>query len=394
VRRPRSRFLGPAAGLLLCVGARAPVFGDGRSADAPAFRPLSTSEWVAQDGRRHLLYTPEFVPPADLADGAAKFGFAGVKVDARGRVLFPEPAAGLGLVREALSYLDSPPPQVQVRIAVVETHCRSRRERGGHGLFDVESLEGGGDAFFRTLRATFEPESWLRSRLSPQPFEGSNVAFGPGSGEDGDSDLVLRALVHEGEARFVACPILLCSEGIPAVVESAVDLPITLFTEAQGVLAGKLTTEKAGVRLEVTAERVGTDHVTLLVHPWLRQAAVLESDTTGLPLPTLVTREAKTRVTIPDGRTVIVGGQQTFGRLRIRRGLALPGCVPSLDALDASSLPIDPLLASNNAENDELEILFCATARIVRCGRAPPPVVPPCEARRLAAGVSRIRAVR
>ena len=222
-------------GLCLAAAALSTSTSTARAGDPTreAFRPLSAAEWVGADGRHRLLYAPQFLPAPDLLQDAKKFALEGVDLDldaVRGRVLFTTEERRMPGVREALRFLDAPLPQVLVRVGIIETIRRSRRQTGGHGLFDRDEPAGAPETFFRGVRYDFEPDAWLRSQLtSAEPFEGSSVAFGGSSSATGTTSLVLRALVHQGEARFVADPILLCSQGLPAVMESSIDLPETVF---------------------------------------------------------------------------------------------------------------------------------------------------------------------
>ena len=100
----------------------------------------------------------------------------------------------------------------------------------------------------------------------------SQVAGGPFAGA---VDAVLRALSHEGEAEILSSPTIVVTQGVPAVVSARLLLPATLFHRSGGagatVVARDTVSEEAGVRLEVTAEWIGRDHLVLRLHPWVRQ---------------------------------------------------------------------------------------------------------------------------
>ena len=133
----------------------------------------------------------------------------------RGRLLLTAAGTAIPAAREALDWLDAAPPQVLVEVSVVETLRRRRSETGGHLLFDRDLAAGAPDTFFRGLRYDFEPDSWLRSQLvGERPFGGVSVAGGQKGASgllSGAVDSVLRGLVTEGEADFLACPSIACT---------------------------------------------------------------------------------------------------------------------------------------------------------------------------------------
>lgn len=366
--------------VLFAPGLVRPVAAEGPAPAGRAFVPVDETSWLGADGRLRTLYRPRFVPAGDLFADAKAFGMAGVDLaldPVRGRLLLTGGEDALGGAHEALAFLDVPRPQVLVRVGVVETIRRARRQSGGHVLFDRDEPAGTPNTLFRGIRFDFEPEDWLRTQVvGGRAFEGASVAFGSERDKGplaGTLDAVLRGLAHSGEASYLAEPVLVCTEGVKASVEASVELPATVFTQVGTTVTDRSVTEKAGVRLEVTAERVGRDHVTLRVQPWLR--AVVEERAPDGPesYPTLAIREIDARVTLADGDTVLVGGLETFRRGRSREGLSLGERLPALDGL----------LAATAREGEATEVLFLVYVRILVPGRDPAGMLPPSEAERL-----------
>ena len=383
--------------LLLCGGAsgRGAAAGEAPRAAPPPFVRGDDTSWRGADGRLRWLYRPRFLSAADLLAGTAAFGLPGVDLavdPGRRRLLLTAAEPALDGAREALEFLDVPTPEVLVEVSIVETLKRTRCASGGHVLFDRDIPEGAPDTFFRGLRYDFEPDAWLRSTLVGQrPFEGGSVAFGQASPSGtlaGTVSAVFRRLATEGEADFLAQPALACTQGVPASVSATTALPTTVFSAATAGPGGfaittELRSEKVGVSLEVTAERIGSDHVTLLLHPWVRR--VTETSAVGGPVgaPVLESREASTRVVLYDGDTTLVGSIGSLGRLRSRRGL------PGLDRLHG----VDSVLSARDGETRDSEILFLVRASILRPGRTPAPTMPPSEVARLMGVRSRARLI-
>jgi type II secretory pathway component GspD/PulD (secretin) len=326
------------------------------------------------DVPEHWLYLPRFLPAPALLEDAMRLGASPetVALDAgRGRLLLTATERDLPALVDVIDFLDTPAAQAHVRLAVVETLCTARAASGGHALFD-RSAGDGPDTVFRGVRADFEPEDYLRSLLpGVAPFQGTDVRFG---GEEGGAfDAALRGLLHRGEADLHACPHVLLTEGVPATIESTVELPGEVFVATRDSLTVQVAPrEKAGVRLEALAERVGSDHVVLQVKAWLRQATATPADR-GNPLhPTLVVREISARLTVGDGETVVAGGLSAFERSNVRQGLPTLARLPALEAV----------LAARERSSARTEIVFLVSASVRTPGRLPG-AVPPGEPERL-----------
>lgn len=355
-----------------------------RAGDAPAAasggRPSAFGDdsWRGADGRLSRLYRPRFVPAESLLADVMALGVSGVDLalDVRhARLLLTASDAELGRAQDALDWLDVPPPEVLVDVAIVETVSRCQVESGGHGLF-ARGPEGP-NTFFRGVRSDFEPDSWLRSELlGARPFEGTSLDLASdaaGGALAGTLELVLRGLSHRGEADFLANPSLVCTEGVPAEMHATLELPATVFGQAGVVVSNHTVVEKAGVQLVVTALKVGADQVTLRIHPWLRQLALARDPQGPDSYPVLAIRELDTTVTLADGEEIVLGGLESIDRARSRTGL------PGLERLPA----IDSLLSGRWREQFQTDILFHVRARILRPGRAGASILPPAELERL-----------
>jgi type II secretory pathway component GspD/PulD (secretin) len=335
------------------------------------------------DGRLRALYRPRFLPAPELLEDAVALGLGPVEAavePARGRLVLTGTDDDVAAAREALLFLDAPRPEALVKVAVVETVRRERAQGGGASLFDRTE----GDGFFRGVRTTFEPEDWLRAELLGGLFRGTSVGFEGGhEGLDGTFASVLRGLAEGSEASFLAEPSLVCTEGVPAVVESSVLLPVPTFRREAGTVTVGVVHEPAGVRLEVLAERVGADSVTLRVRPSVKQVSAFETPEGAVATPVFAVREADLRVTVGDGETVVVGGLDHVRRRRARD--SVPGLPPPWG--------LDGVLSSSAREGELSEVLFVVSVRVLVPGRDPAGTLPPGEAERLLHRGSRARVV-
>ena len=355
----------------------------------PTLRAAGPDAWQDAEGRIHRLYRPRFLAAPDLFADVQSFGLTPVDVSldpVRSRLLLTCDPKALDRALEALAWLDVPTPEVLVEIAIVEVARRGLTESGGHLLFDRGAPEGSPDTFFRRLRYDFEPDSWLRSQLlGGTSFQGTSANFGHSEADGwlaGTVGAVLRGLAHEGEAEFLTAPSLVCTEGVPAHVEATTTLPVSLFLRKTGqtpVVEVKGVTERAGVVLEVLAERIGTDRVRLAIHPWIRQVESSSSEVGPASYPVLSVRELSTTVELADGETIVVGGIAGLDRLGSRGGL------PGLNRLPA----VDSWLSAHSKGCASTDLLVLLKARILRPGRAAAPFAPPGEnARRCGPGAA------
>jgi Flp pilus assembly secretin CpaC len=367
------------------LGSMPPVLARADEAQAPApsvVDPFDGS-WVEADGKTRFIYRPRFVPASELMAGAKSINLGPVDVafeGVRSRLLLTGARPRIDDALAALAFLDVATPEVLVDIVVVETACRSRVETGGHTLFD---RTGGPDTFFRSFRHDFEPEAWLRSQLvGDRPFEGGSVVLGDSSSSGafaGTVEAVLRGLAHDGASDIVARPSLVCTEGVPAHVESALALPGLMFQRdpaydrTSNVETRRAISEKAGVMLDVTAEFVGSGGARLRIHPWVRRVAAPEAEAGPLSLPVLAISELVTTIHVADGETVVVGGVQGRRRVRDRNGL------PLLDRLPA----LDGAISARFADDEVTDLQVLVRVRILTPGRSPPRYVPPGESGRL-----------
>jgi type II secretory pathway component GspD/PulD (secretin) len=378
------------------------VCADEGEPEAPS-RPLSP--FVTEDGEVRTIFRPEFRAATTLLSNLGQFEIEGLRVELVGpRVPSPDPKQPpvpsrlllggrpevIARARELLGHLDVPRPAVMVSLLAAEIRSISRRQRGGHFLFDRTLSPDLPKTLFRGAASNFEPDAYLRSALIGQePFGGTSIRFGHVGQkllDDGAFELVLRMLVDRGDAEFLAWPTIFCTEGTPGTITSAVLVPQRVLTQADqdGISRVEGRTERTGIELKATPFRVGSDAVVLDLETELRLAEPTRGgQLTASPL-VVRTRRVRTRVTVRDRETLFLGG------LKLRRVLHGGRGVPLLSELPG----IDVLTSSDEGEVLETELVLLVRARIVVPGGSRVPtrhhggggVLPPGRARRLDAG--------
>jgi hypothetical protein len=309
--------------------------------------------------------TPEWNFHLDKWDAATRLELEPVRVPSG--LLLHGPTADVEHLEAMLVRLDRPAPAVAVGITVAEVRCEGRSESGGHLLFSRDAAPESPDTFYRGTSADFEPESWLRARLTGvMPFQGTSVTFGRFEANDGLFEYVLRGLALRQEAEVLAQPCLVCTEEYACGLESVVQVPARTLVAGIPVPTIEIRPLDAGVRLGLRAVRIGTDSAVLDLRVELRTAEP-RPEADAIPGSFVVRRrELATRVTVRDGESVVLGGLRLTRRLCDRRNEPLFSSVPVLDTL----------VSGRGAEIRRTELLFVLSPRLMAVGQPAAPCTP------------------
>lgn len=361
--------------------------GPPRAKSAETVPPSHISDWIPEDGGVQVgadgvarsIFQPEFRGVPSLLTGMAKYGLKGIVVKplppyvhvhgapakaapVPSRLLLVGPdEATVRQARAILRRLDAPPRMAFVSILASEVRRSSRKESGGSLLYDRSTGSNPSNTVFRGFSTSFEPESYLRSNLTGvMPFEGTSVSFGDLDAGGGLFAYTLRMLSHVGCSQFIAWPNLVVSEGRPAVMESLRVVPQTLLTSSASGSVSYIK-EQVGLKLRLTAVRIGRETAVLDLDIWLR---IPEEADDGLGLVgtlRLKQRQVRTRITLRDREPLMLGGLILHHARRSRRGLPRP----------KSLAVLDPLHSALACEGRDTEICFLIRMRSVTPGHTP-----------------------
>lgn len=350
------------------------------------------SPFLGPNGEVRSLFRPEFRSAPSLLDDIARFGIEGLdafligptvpppvpgKPQVPSRLLLRGPAEVVSRAREVLAFLDVPRPAVVVSLLVAEVRAIKDFERGGHVFWDRNAVEGTPDTIMRGAFGDYEPESFLRSSLTGYaPWQGTSVTFGNGPSDwaqNGVFELVLRMLQEERQATFLAWPTVVCTEGIPGTIESVLRQQDRVVTNSGSYVVVRTAELMTGITLTVTPVRIARDAAVLDVVADISHPEP-ESQSNNSPALRRSQRiRVKTRVTMRDRESMLIGGLRFRRRLGEKLGDPIFGDIPVVD-LAAST---------KRKECVDTDLLILLKGRVLVPGPSVGPFLPPGEARRL-----------
>ncbi len=243
--------------------------------------------------------------------------------------------------QQLIEFLDKRRPQVMIeaRIVVIDT--------SDDYTLGVEV--SGGD---RTgIRKLFAFSSYGLSTVTPAT---GALAITPGTGFNGTlvdpatADVVVRALATHRRARVLSSPKILVDDNAEGTLESVNEVPFTSVNASQTVATTSFAGfAKAGTTIVVTPTISEGEHVNLDYTVTLN--SFTGPGSTGVP-PPRQTNEISSRVTVPDGYTIIVGGLTQKNVSSTLNGIPYLERIPVIRALTS--------LAANNTRDSSLFVFL------------------------------------
>ena len=259
----------------------------------------------------------------------------------KGRVVVYSPANmvvitdtkdGLMRIAEALERLDVPPPQVRIKVRVVELSASGMFEYG----FGYTQDRSGKRGVLKQLVGTLHPKSYLDS-LKPgaHEFQGSTYVLKMGGKDAGNIDLVVRAFREIGDVKIHACPDILVSQGKAASIHSGQEVPYTTISVSGTTVNYGVRFKPVGVTLEVVPELVDYEGVRLRIKAEISSVTgwTDPSQVGGISNPIISKRTAQTTVYARDGRVLVIGGLINERIILARRYIPILGDIPILGYL-------------------------------------------------------------
>jgi type II secretion system protein D len=216
-------------------------------------------------------------------------------------------------VREIITELDHPVPQVLIKVLLAEvTHDNSADFGVDYSILNTRS-NGLGQSFNQTFG---NPGSGLIVNLVENKINAT-----------------LHALATQGKLDVLSRPYILASDNQEASILVGQEVPLVTGTNvsALGQTFNNITYQDVGIILDVTPHINPDGLVTLDVAPTISQltaqTVAVGPDTTA---PVIAQRSAQSRVAIKDGQTIVIGGLMEDRKTETINKIPILGDIPVL----------------------------------------------------------------
>lgn len=210
-------------------------------------------------------------------------------------IVVAEPAVQ-AMYEELITSLDRRRPQVLIEAKVVSIDTSDDFQLG----IDVSGLHHHGLlAFTSQGLSKVDPVSGALSVVPGLGFNGALI-------DPNSADVVLRSLSNHRRAKVLSAPRILVNDNATGVLTSVSEVPYTSVNASQTVATTSFAGfAKAGTTINVTPHIGEGDHVQLEYTVTLN--SFTGAGASGVP-PPRQTDEVESKVVVPDGHTIIVGG--------------------------------------------------------------------------------------
>ena len=248
----------------------------------------------------------------------------------RGTIIVRAPVAVLERVALLLKELDVRKPKVLIEAAIVELRVSKDFDLGVE-LASVDRPTGDPRFFGSTsvgISSLLDTDNdgVIDARV---PIPGPGVVAGIFKNSFGDIPLLIKALEQKTAVRVLAAPMVIADDNEEATFTAAEKVPVATFTTTQSttdvVSFGKF--EEAKIELKIKPNINEEEGYLRLQIDQIQEAFQGDPVSANLP-PSKITRELHAVLTVPDRRTVAVGGLSNNRIQRGRRGVPILQHIP------------------------------------------------------------------
>jgi general secretion pathway protein D len=286
----------------------------------------------------------------------SKDGRVGV-LEREDRLVVTDYAENLDMVEKVLLRIDQPRPQVRITALIYDISLQDM-EQLGLNLTKVGFNVGGSSVDAAVGTSPFNSLTLADGAMTALEGAGKgNIAIGT-LGTDFDINAVLLCLKQAKDARLLADPNVAVLDNELAVFQSVQEIPIQQLTEtAQGGNIGTTAFKEAGITLTVTPKIAADCTISMEVSPVFSRH--VGNDEAGQPI--IDRREARTRLRVANGQTIVIGG------LRQREDLGQFNGIPYLMDLKY----VGRLFRSRSTTVRESELVVFISPEIIHCDEEP-----------------------
>jgi type IV pilus assembly protein PilQ len=252
--------------------------------DSPSFAILSATEVI------QLNYLRAQDVPLVLSSFYAPFLRVNQETNTLAVTASPEI---LARIKEDLSRIDIPPKQIMIEAVVTEFSQDARKELGLDYSW-IGAKEG------KSLSIIAPFTELLDSTLGNLIYK----RHGAGRGWSYDIIGILKTFIDDGKVKIRANPRIATVEGHKATIFIGREQYYSLVTGQVGYQYAQLEKILSGVSLTITPYLAENGDITVEIEPEV--ADVVGTGTDNLPV--LAKRAVKTKIRVPEGETIVIGG--------------------------------------------------------------------------------------
>ena len=257
---------------------------------------------------------PRFLSAEEVPKLLPKFYDKYVRVDAQANALTITAAKSvLDAFAEDLEAVDRPAPQIMIDAMVVEMSTDASHSLG---------LDW-------TWKWTKGNETYRISKLPPQGFDSLFVAVLTKVQSAFDLRATLRALEAKGKVKVRANPRVATAEGREATIRIARESYFSLVQGSVNFPYFSLEKIATGITLKITPHLGASSEITTDLKTEVSD--VIASGINGLPVTNV--RSVETRIAVPNGETIRIGGLRSQLERKEENRIPLLGEIPVLGAL-------------------------------------------------------------
>lgn len=237
----------------------------------------------------------------------------------------------LDRIGELLVEIDKEPRQILIEAKILEITLTDNQSFGLDWSKLFSSDDGSGSLGTQGLSNSTSPGLFAQ-------YTNSNI------------DVVLNALKERGRLRTLSTPKLLAMEGHEAETVVGTRLGFKVTTTVNQVTSETIEFLETGIILKVTPSVDRSGRILLDIHPEVSAGTVSDDG-----IPSKSTTQVSTRMLIPNGKTVFMGGLIRRSSNNSREGVPVLGDLPVLG----------PLFANDSSSVTTTEIVVLLTPVIV-----------------------------
>ncbi len=219
-------------------------------------------------------------------------------------------------IERVVKALDQPVPQVLIKVLFLEVTHSKGLDLGVEGLFGFDSKNADDRDIVETVFGVAAETSGGFYRII-----------------EADLEVTIRAIAEVAELEVLSRPSILARNNQTAIITIGKEVPFirnSRVTET-GQIINTVEYEDIGIILQVTPHITADRLVEMDVMP---EISTLTGETVpisaSIEAPVFAKRSAQTRVVVPDGKTVVIGGLMEDNETQTIRKVPLLGDIPFL----------------------------------------------------------------